>query len=743
VKIRSQLAALMLVVIAPVALLAALAIVGWYEAQREVHSQRYLERVRALRLALDTEIQGSIRLLKIFAQRDALSSQAALAPSALDDSLHRMLQHNAMWSSISIVETDGRRAAYLGSAQAGEADRIDKATFAQALGSGLPAISGLVTSPDGANHYTYIAVPALQGGHVTRLVVVAIHHAQWLRFLRGYPIAEDATLTLNDGAGRIIARTLNNEQWVGKTSRADYLERARARTEDSFVNAGLEGQRFYTAFSRLQTVPWTLGTGVPADAVEAVAYRQAVLVAVGVLITALAAVVMAVVLGRRATQAFSSLAELLPMSDAEREQVVQQPLPITEADDVRRLLRETLQARAEALAAAEAARVQAESANQAKDEFVAMLAHELRNPLSAMAASVSLLESPRATSETDLQARQVLRRQVNQATMLVDDLLDTARINSGQMALRLGEVDLAQVASTAAHSFVEGCRSRNQELSLDLHRAVVHGDAARLEQVVANLLHNAVKFTSPGGCIGLQVHAENGMATLRVSDDGIGIPPEQLPHLFEPYTQVEAGIDRARGGLGLGLYLVKQLVTMHGGKVDARSDGIGKGTVFEVQLPLNGNASVSLAAAPADEAPSLQPLRVVLVEDNADVRAAVSRLISSAGHQVRCAERGDAGLALILREVPDVALVDVGLPGMNGFEVARRLRAGPGGPSSCLMLALTAYGDEVTRARAIDAGFDALMLKPFELNRFNQLLQEHKTKRQHAGVGPAPTEQRG
>jgi len=727
VKIRSQLAALMLAVVAPVALLAALAIVGWYEAQREVHSQRYLERVRALRLALDTEIQGNVRVLKIFARRDALSMPEAPAPSALDDSLRRLLHHNPMWSLIAIVETDGTRSAYLGRNEAGEGDRPDPATLAQVLGTGRPAISGLVTSPDGANHYTHIAVPALQGDQVTRLVVVAIHHAGWLRFLRGYPIAGDATLTLNDAAGRIIARTLNHEQWVGMTSRADYLVRARARTEDSFVSGGLEGQRFYIAFSRMEEAPWTLGTGVPADAVEAVTDRQALLVAAGVLVTALAALIMAVLLGRRITQAFTGLAELLPMSDAEREQVVQRALPITEADDVRRLLRETLQARAEALAAAETARMQAESANQAKDEFVAMLAHELRNPLSAMAASVSLLESPRATAQTDLQARQVLKRQVNQATMLVDDLLDTARINTGQIALRLGEVDLAQVAATAAHGFVEACAERNQELSLDLQRAFVHGDAARLEQVVANLLHNAVKFTSPGGRIRLQVHADDGKATLRVSDDGIGIPPERLPHVFEPYTQVDAGIDRARGGLGLGLHLVKQLVTMHGGQVSARSDGIGKGAVFEVRLPLRGGAPI--VAPAAQEVAPPQPLHVVLVEDNVDVRDAVARLLRAAGHQVHCAERGDDGLELILRESPDVALVDLGLPGMNGFDIARRLRAEPDRPHGCLLLALTAYGDDETRARAIDAGFDALLLKPFDLNTFNRLLQGHERQR--------------
>jgi signal transduction histidine kinase/CheY-like chemotaxis protein len=721
VKIRSQLAALMLAVVAPVALLAALAIVGWYEAQREVHSQRYLERVRALRLALDTEIQGNVRVLKIFARRDALSMPQAPAPKALDDSLRRMLQHNPRWTSIAIVETDGTRSAYLGRNEAGEGDRPDPATLAQVYGTGRPAVSGLVTSPDGANHYTHIAVPALQTDQVTRVVVVAIHHAGWLRFLRAYPIAEDATLTLNDAAGRIIARTLNHEQWVGKTSRSDYLVRARARTEDSFVNAGLEGQRFYTAFSRLEDAPWTLGTGVPAAAVEAVTDRQALLVAAGVLVTALAALIMAVLLGRRITQAFTGLAELLPMSDAEREQVVQRALPITEADDVRRLLRETLQARAEALAAAETARMQAESANRAKDEFVAMLAHELRNPLSAMAASVSLLESPRATAQTDLQARQVLKRQVNQATMLVDDLLDTARINTGQIALRLGEVDLAQVAATAAHGFVQACAARNQELSLDLQRALVHGDAARLEQVVANLLHNAVKFTSPGGRIRLQVHADDGTATLRVSDDGIGIPPERLPQVFEPYTQVDAGIDRARGGLGLGLHLVKQLVTMQGGQVSAHSDGVGKGTVFEVRLPLRGG--VPGVAPAAQEVAPPQPLHVVLVEDNADVRDAVARLLRAAGHQVHCAERGDDGLELILRKSPDVALVDVGLPGMNGFDIARRLRAEPDRPHGSLLLALTAYGDDETRARAIDAGFDALLLKPFDLNTFNRLLQ--------------------
>lgn len=731
-RIRSQLAWLMLAVIAPVALLAGLALRGWYDTQQQLNTQRHLERVRALRLALDTELQGSLRTLRAFADRPQLLGDAVPDAPALRRELQRLLDRNPRWSSIVVVERDASRSAM---ALADDAQRSEPPAGARAFAqrvaaSGVAQISGLIDHADGSVYGTFAAVPVLRDGQVQRVLLVGVKSVSWLDFLRRFPLEPDATLTLSDASGRVIARTLHHERWVGQPPLPQFWARVQQRPEGALLTTGLDGQPFHAAYSRLDSVDWTLATGVPAREVEAPLRRQALLMALGVLLAALLATALALLLGRRITRAFGALSQLLPMSDAQRELAVRRPLPLAEADDVRRLLDDTLQAKGRALQAAEAARAHAEHSADVKDEFVAMLAHELRNPLSAMAASVSLLESPRATPQALAQASAVLRRQVDLATRLVDDLLDSARLNAGKIALQRDAVDLAAVVRDAAHALGDACKSRGIELALRLEPLLVHGDALRLEQVVVNLLHNAVKFSRSGGHIGVELgRGADGMALLCVGDDGIGIPAELLPQVFEPYVQATPNVDRARCGLGLGLHLVQRLVALHGGSVYAHSDGEGRGARFEVRLPLHD--AVPSATPPRAAAPPLPPLRVVVVEDNVDAGDAVARLLRSAGHEVLVATRGDDGLALLRLEPSDVALIDLGLPGLNGFELVRGLRARPGAAAQAVLLALTAYADAATREQARQAGFDGLMQKPFDAKRFDAELHR-------LGVGRPP-----
>ena len=716
-KIRSQLGLLVLAAIAPVALLAALAMHGWYDTQQQLNTQRYLERVRALCLALDTELQGSLRTLKAFADRPQLQGDSVPDARRLDAELKRLLDRNPRWSSIALIERDGSIDASAAADDTQRSEPLPGAFLQRVMTSGVAQMSDLISSADGSTHYTFTAVPVLRDAQVQRVLLVGVKATHWLEFLRRFPMDRDATLTLSDASGRVIARTLDNDRWVGKLPRPQFWERVLERPEGALVTTGFEGQPFHAAYSRLDSVGWVLATGVPAQQAQAALQRQALLVALGVLVAALLATAMALLLGRRITRAFGALSQLLPMTDAQREQAVRQPLPMAEADDVRRLLDDTLQAKGRALQAAEAARAQAEHQADVKDEFVAMLAHELRNPLSAMAASVSLLEAPRATPQALQQARQVLRRQVDLATRLVDDLLDSASINAGKIALQLDDIELASVVHDAAQAMADACKSRGIELSLQLEPLVVRGDAARLEQVVVNLLHNAVKFSRSVGHIGVELRRDaDGMALLCVSDDGVGIPPELLPQVFEPYMQATPGIDRARCGLGLGLHLVQRLVALHGGSVCAHSDGSGRGARFEVRLPLRDAAPSAVAPDPA--APRLPKLRIVVIEDNVDAGEAVARLLRSAGHDVLVATRGDDGLTLLRLEPSDVALIDLGLPGLNGFELVRGLRARPGAAARAVLLALTAFADAATREQARQAGFDGLLQKPFDAKRF-------------------------
>jgi PAS domain S-box-containing protein len=363
------------------------------------------------------------------------------------------------------------------------------------------------------------------------------------------------------------------------------------------------------------------------------------------------------------------------------------------------------------------AREAAEAANRAKDEFLAMLAHELRNPLFAVRNAI---EVARRREDRD-DALAIGKRQVDQLARLVDDLLDVARIQSGKIELLHEPVDVGRVMGLALEALHSLPEKQPQRITVRLEPAlVVEGDPTRLEQVFTNLLSNATKYTPGTGHIEVRVERDGKEAVARVRDDGMGIALELLPHVFDLFAQGAQGLDRAAGGLGIGLTVTRRLVELHGGRVDARSAGTGTGAEFEVRLPLAERAPQPDRAA----APRLgrdAPVRVLLVEDNRDAAESLTMLLELHGHRVRAV--GDAGAALEAAnaEPPDVALVDIGLPGIDGYELARRLRARDDRPVP-LLVALTGYGLERDKELAAAAGFDAHLVKPVDLDELRRLL---------------------
>ena len=332
------------------------------------------------------------------------------------------------------------------------------------------------------------------------------------------------------------------------------------------------------------------------------------------------------------------------------------------------------------------ARAAAERESRAKDNFLAMLGHELRNPLAAIVNGAAVLDRFEARAEAESRSRTIIGRQAQHLSRLIDDLLDVSRIMSGKIALHAHRVSLVT----------------------DGRPLVVEGDPVRLEQIAGNLIDNAVKYSAPGEPIRVVARRENGEAVLSVEDRGIGLAAEMLESIFEPFTQTDVSLQRARGGLGLGLAVVKGLVEQHGGRVAAHSAGLGKGSEFVVRLPLAAEA-----VEPRPElgpAPSL-PRRIVVVEDHEDAREALQILLTLQGHEVRAAADGVAGVALILQVQPDVALIDVGLPGLDGYEVARRVRQAMGN-AVIRLVAVTGYGQPYDRVRAQEAGFDLHLTKP-------------------------------
>jgi PAS domain S-box-containing protein len=351
---------------------------------------------------------------------------------------------------------------------------------------------------------------------------------------------------------------------------------------------------------------------------------------------------------------------------------------------------------------------EAAETNRAKDEFLATLSHELRNPLGAIANAVAALERRGGAEEAAARLRQIIQRQTQHLARLVDDLLDVARATAGKIPLERQPVDLCEVAGGCVRSLRESGRARRHRVTFRAESVIVSADATRLAQVITNMLDNAVKFTPSGGSVDVDVWREGQEALLRVSDTGIGIGADMLPRVFELFAQAEQPMDRAVGGLGIGLTLSRRLVQLLGGSIVASSDGPGRGAQFTVRLPVETTGRpVTPPAAPGPE----RSRRILIVEDNEDARESLRLLLESLGHHVLEASDGQRGLALALHHQPEVVLIDLGLPELDGYEVARALRSSPAGKTAAL-IAVTGYGQADDRRRSKDAGFDAHLVKP-------------------------------
>jgi len=364
---------------------------------------------------------------------------------------------------------------------------------------------------------------------------------------------------------------------------------------------------------------------------------------------------------------------------------------------------------------------QMSEADRRKDEFLAILAHELRNPLQPLQTAVELME---ADPETPVpgRVRSIIQRQVHHIGRLVDDLLDVARFQTGKLELRREPLTLASVVNEAVSDARASAESRKHKIAVqgDKESPIVFGDPLRLVQVLGNLISNAIKYTPPGGTIKVRWGFEQGQAYVRVSDNGRGIPAPLLPRIFDMFVQERTTPD-GKGGLGLGLGLVKRLVELHQGTVHASSEGPNLGATFEVRLPVaDSDTLAKFQPARKETGPFERPLRAVVVDDAADLRELVADLLRMKGHDVLTVEDGPSAVRIISTEKPDVALIDIGLPEMDGYEVARALRRDM--THRVRLIAMTGYGQAADRATALQAGFDAHIVKPASADKIMRAL---------------------
>jgi len=368
-----------------------------------------------------------------------------------------------------------------------------------------------------------------------------------------------------------------------------------------------------------------------------------------------------------------------------------------------------------------------QDADRRKNEFLAMLAHELRNPLAPIRNAVHIMQGGEVSQPTMNWARDVIGRQADHMARLIDDLLDVSRIVQGKVVVKPERLSLASLVERSLEASSPRVAARDQELRVELPQQPItlNGDAVRLAQVLANLINNASKFSGPNTQITLSAAYTDGELKISVKDQGAGIDPVFLPHIFDLFAQADQSLDRSQGGLGIGLTLVKHLVELHGGRVAARSEGVGRGTEITVYLPAQ-QASASEAPMPSSAirtpvARGDAPARILVVDDLAASAETLMTLLQMEGFEVKVASEGMAALKIAEEFHPDVVLLDIGLPGMNGFEVANRLRTQPE-CREALMIALTGYGEAESRSRSVEAGFDFHMVKPADVNLLLSML---------------------
>ena len=410
---------------------------------------------------------------------------------------------------------------------------------------------------------------------------------------------------------------------------------------------------------------------------------------------------------RAKVQVFVALATKNEQLKRQAEKLSQRTLELTATN--KRLVREMEERRA------------VEAKSSAKDEFLAMLGHELRNPLSAISSASSLLGMPGAGAESVGRARLIIQRQTQHLSRIVDDLLDLSRAMSGKILLSRKRIDISTLVAACLDTFRATGRTAGYTIGADLQPGWVDGDSTRLEQITTNLIDNALKYTPAGGTIDIAIAPEGEDVVLTVRDSGVGIAPDLLPQVFDVFVQGAISIDRSQGGLGIGLSLVRRLVELHGGTVSATSGGPGSGSTFQIRLPRTEAATVQ-DKAPEIDAPGGKAT-VLLIEDNDDGREMMATMLESFGYPVLQARDGLEGVRIASNRQPGVALVDIGLPGIDGYEVARRLRA-DARTRGIRLIALTGYGLAEDQRRVLEAGFDLHLVKPVELAALLEQLGE-------------------
>jgi signal transduction histidine kinase/ActR/RegA family two-component response regulator len=722
VPLRRRLFLLAAAGILPLALTAGAALYALFDQQRDQAQRSTLEIARALATATDAELRRTASVLEVLATSVRLDTGDL---REFEQRMRRVAEQHPHWRGVNLSGPDGQLIVDT-QYPAGQKLRpvSEAASFRRVAETGKPVVGHLYERPDGG-WAVPVRVPVIRQGVLRYVITAPIRPESLLEILTRQRLEEGAVVTVTDARGVRVLRSPRQGDFVG-TPVSGTLQKMMATggREGTGLTTTSEGIEVYTAYSRSPESGWTVALGIPRGQVEAAAWRSLGTFGTGIALSVLLGAFAALVIARSIN---TPMAELRAAAQAAGGEGETPPVhtAIREIDEVSRALAQSSRQRDAAererqalLKREQDARAAAESANRAKDEFLAMLGHELRNPLGAAANAANLLQRPGVDEKVRAQATTIIARQVTHLARLTDDLLDAGRALMGKIVLRREPVNVAAAAAQTLATLRAAGRLERHRVTDHLEDVWADVDPIRLDQVIANLVVNATKYTPAHGAIRVVVQRQGDEATIRVTDDGIGLTPELAERAFDLFVQGERALDRAEGGLGIGLTLVRRLAEMHGGSARVRSDGPGKGSEFTVRLPAVAAPAMAVAAKPVASGASRH---ILVVEDNEDARETLCALLAIGGHRVEFAGDGVSGLEAALASRPEVALVDIGLPRMDGYEVARRLRESAGGYHPYLV-ALTGYGLPEDRERALDAGFDSHLVKPVDHALLDQIL---------------------
>jgi signal transduction histidine kinase/ActR/RegA family two-component response regulator len=710
----------------PLAVLALAVLLSNAREQRQELLDSEQGAMRAVVAAVDAELEAAVASL------DALAASPRLASDDLTGfhaEARELLSRRPGWANIVLSDAAANQ---LLNARLPAGARLSSNTYAdgvqQAARSGKPVVSDITYSDVLETYVFAVQIPIRRDAQITHVLSAALHPDAVRNIIRNQQVPAEGLVSVFDTAHNIVARTLNHEETVGRpASPGLYRLLEGGMRFGSTLTETIEGVRVHTVVYQSPTSGWTAAVGLPTHIVDAPMTRSYLVFGGLVLGSVLLGLGAALYVSRAITTPMRALklaAEALARGHAPEP-------PATDLPEIRNVAEALVDAHTERekLLAAERearehehqARLSAERANKLKDEFLAMLGHELRNPLAAISSAAQVLElsagRPDAAA-TAGNATRIIRRQSQQLARLTDDLLDAGRVVLGRIQLHRRPLDLAAVVRGCIETLSNANGLEGYEVIVALEPAWIDGDPTRIEQIVTNLLTNAVKYTPSPGTIEVRVQRVDHQSVLRVRDSGIGIEPDLLPRIFDLFVQGARAPDRAQGGLGIGLTMVRRLAELHGGRVQVTSAGTDCGSEFEVTFQ---------AIEPQTATPELAralpgaPCSVVLVEDNIDVQSSLKALLELEGHRVTVATDGRAGIELIARTRPELALVDIGLPVVDGYAVAREIRE-RAELASTFLVAMSGYGTPEDRTVGLEAGFDAYLVKPVDETKLSDVL---------------------